>query len=869
MDVNTATDQALLDAAHTIRRGAREDPAVTFAIARRLAARRYLDEARLLAQRLAAAKGSLPPHLTLELIQKWALWTSQNPDAPDDSKHDEALALLESEMPAGEQLSQSTNPETLGIAGGTCKRLWMVDGQRRTLERALAFYERGARAGVAADSGYNAINAAFVLDLLARDEGRDGDDRRRRAEQLRTAVRDQLPSLADTPAWPGGPARRSLPFFWETLAEAHFGLRDYPQATEHLRRAYEVRVAEPWERETTARQFAALARLHDPDARSSGDFERSPAWSVLRDVYGGSAAAGAGSLFAGKLGLSLSGGGFRASLFHIGVLAALAERDLLRHVEALSCVSGGSILGAHYYLEVRQLLQSKADAEITRQDYIDLVERVARDFLAGVQQNLRVRIGTNLLANLRMLFQPGYTTTRRLAELYEECLYARIADDGERELRHLRIRPKGDEALAPKYDNWRRINKVPILILNATSLNTGHNWQFTTSWMGEPPSTIESRVDGNYRLRRLYIDSEAPPAHRGIRIGAAAAASACVPGLFTPLELRELYPGITVRLVDGGVHDNQGMFGLLDQNCSVMIVSDASGQMSTDDAPADGPLGVLLRTVSLLQARVRVACFREIDARRKSGRLKGMLFLHLKRGLEVEARDWVDCGNPKELSPADLLQSHAALTDYRVIKRVQRLLAGVRTDLDSFSDLEAYALMTSGCNMVRATIDDAISGFAVDPRPHDWHFLHLADAMKDERRSKVELEGPLAVGALGMFRMFSLSPWLRALRAAALVGIVGLLGYALVMWRSMPVSTLQGLFAAVALLLMTLLLGRIGLGVVTRLVRYRKTLHQVLLGGALASVGWVFLGLHLKWFDRWFIDRGALPDADRRSLPGR
>ncbi|MCP5188758.1 MAG: hypothetical protein H6991_13405, partial [Pseudomonadales bacterium] len=35
---------------------------------------------------------------------------------------------------------------------------------------------------------------------------------------------------------------------------------------------------------------------------------------------------------AGKLGLALSGGGFRAALFHIGVLARLAECDLLRHV---------------------------------------------------------------------------------------------------------------------------------------------------------------------------------------------------------------------------------------------------------------------------------------------------------------------------------------------------------------------------------------------------------------------------------------------------------------------------------------------------------------------------------------------------------
>jgi predicted acylesterase/phospholipase RssA len=52
----------------------------------------------------------------------------------------------------------------------------------------------------------------------------------------------------------------------------------------------------------------------------------------------------------GKVGLALSGGGFRAAFFHVGVLARLAD------VEALSCVSGGSILGALYYLELRREL---------------------------------------------------------------------------------------------------------------------------------------------------------------------------------------------------------------------------------------------------------------------------------------------------------------------------------------------------------------------------------------------------------------------------------------------------------------------------------------------------------------------------------
>ena len=68
----------------------------------------------------------------------------------------------------------------------------------------------------------------------------------------------------------------------------------------------------------------------------------------------------------GKVGLALSGGGYRASLFHIGVLARLAECNVLRRVEVLSCVSGGSIVGAYYYLKLRQLLQEKPDAEVDR-----------------------------------------------------------------------------------------------------------------------------------------------------------------------------------------------------------------------------------------------------------------------------------------------------------------------------------------------------------------------------------------------------------------------------------------------------------------------------------------------------------------------
>src|SRR5262249_55595239 len=200
-----------------------------------------------------------------------------------------------------------------------------------------------------------------------------------------------------------------------------------------------------------------------------------------------------------EAGLALAGGGFRASVYHIGLLGKLAELDLLRHIESLSCVSSGSIVGAHFYLEVRKLLQEKVDAAITREDYIEIVRRLEKDFYDGVKTNIRTQIAAEWLTNLKMIFLPGYSRTMRAGELYEKELYSRVADglgNGPRWLDDLKIQPKGESnGFSPKDHNWRRFAKVPILVLNATTLNTGHNWQFTATWMGEPPACIDTEID--------------------------------------------------------------------------------------------------------------------------------------------------------------------------------------------------------------------------------------------------------------------------------------------------------------------------------------------------------------------------------------
>ena len=47
-----------------------------------------------------------------------------------------------------------------------------------------------------------------------------------------------------------------------------------------------------------------------------------------------------------RLGLALSGGGLRATLFHLGVVRFLRDAGLLRDITHIVSVSGGSILGA-------------------------------------------------------------------------------------------------------------------------------------------------------------------------------------------------------------------------------------------------------------------------------------------------------------------------------------------------------------------------------------------------------------------------------------------------------------------------------------------------------------------------------------------
>jgi predicted acylesterase/phospholipase RssA len=882
-----------------------------------------------------------------QVFQKYAVYTYKDPDLPVAWRLDRALKILKDSKGARDLLT-TEDQETLGIAGAIYKRKWEIDGQRQHLERALSYYLKGYAQGAPADSrsdilgylqknpdanlradddrGYNGINAAFILDLLAYQEEEEAKNakvpsdtaerRREHARRIREEIVRSVPPLTQKYDWLKGEW-----WFYATVGEAFFGLGDYKTALDWLvtRPTAAGLLAPEWEYESTARQLTRLALLKHESGLSEEQFEQTSTGHALKAFLKDDEKK-LRSAFRGKFGLALSGGGFRASLYHIGVLAKLAELDALRHVEALSCVSGGSIVGAYYYLELRRLYHTRKDEEIKRQDYVDIVKNIEKHFLEGVQRNIRTRILAEFTTNVKLLFWPGYSRTKRVGELYERELFSRVEDEGwfdgprwlptmlakwlgfnrtSRYLTDLYIHPciaagERDEHFYPKHENWKRKNKIPTLILNATSLNTGHVWQFTASYMGEPPDPINNKVDNNFRLRRMYY-KHAPDQYKKFRLGYAVAASSGVPGLFEPLILDRVYPQtnggpqeeISVKLVDGGVYDNQGIAGLLEQDCSVLLVSDASGQTESENVPSSRAFNVLWRANNISMARVRSIQYKDVAGRKNSSLLRGLMYVHLKQELPAKAIAWKTCPDHLKSSEFEEMNSnHNGATSYEISTDIQSQLAAVRTDLDSFSEAEAYALMASGYNMTGTQFEGrekCIDGFT-PVKSEDWEFLKIRECLHDPGKPQEHLNK-----LLGTSSSLFCKVWKQWFPLIVLKWVLAatLLLFAVWAWQHWYDETVVP--AQTARWLQELTVGRIGLavlgmagllisrivlsaiftkvpiGYVMRVIRWRDTLTKIGVGLGMCLFGWLVARLHLHVFDRLFLWHGKLERFPKMS----
>jgi predicted acylesterase/phospholipase RssA len=509
-----------------------------------------------------------------------------------------------------------------------------------------------------------------------------------------------------------------------------------------------------------------------------------------------------------RIGLALSGGGFRASLFHIGVLARLAELDLLRRVEVLSTVSGGSIIGAYYYLKVKQLLEGQRNDEPGVDPYVRIVDEISRDFLEVVQKDLRTRTLLDPRKTARMLHD-DYSRSDRMAGLLSHYLYGPLAGCRAPRLKDIKIHPATEPRGEVDCKAYNRVaeRKIPVLILNATALNNGRSWEFTSSWIGEADEDGASRLasEPGLRLARLRFDAGDHPPERvrkldEVTLGHAVAASACVPAVFQPLAIHDLYrqddSEVVVQLVDGGVYDNQGLAALVASGCTHIIASDASGQLQDAMTPSARILRVVGRTMDISMARIREESVGRTHLRERGEKLvravrsaSGTDGDEAREEAGSDGHDIPDVASSfqvREFAFLHLRQPFAgkagrpALDPAGTSERLAYATSVLRTDLDAFSDVEAFTLMYAGyCLCDERTDADSRPELrrlaARDPSAApsvDWNFLAIRDLLPREgpAADRKRVARLLAVGRSRVFRAIGVGgvwAWLAALVVAA------------------------------------------------------------------------------------------------------
>lgn len=216
-----------------------------------------------------------------------------------------------------------------------------------------------------------------------------------------------------------------------------------------------------------------------------------------------------------KIGLALSGGGFRATAFHGGVLRQLHMMGVVPDVVA--GVSGGAIAAALY-----------ASHHPNPKAALERIENTIRDGIRG-----------QLLRDVKTLFNAAcYRNLPRAWRIW----FVR--------------QPPYIDAYRAIFDNKRMIDTpaTPALIICATRENPSKAWMFTRDAMGEyPPSfPIEST-----------------------ELGSAVAVSAALPPFLPPWRPAHMGQDAPV-LADGGLWSNFGIQHLIDAGCTDIILSDAS-----------------------------------------------------------------------------------------------------------------------------------------------------------------------------------------------------------------------------------------------------------------------------------------------------
>lgn len=276
--------------------------------------------------------------------------------------------------------------------------------------------------------------------------------------------------------------------------------------------------------------------------------------------------------------LCLSGGGYRAMVFHLGALMRLNELGFLPRLARISSVSGGSIAAGVLALNWKQL------------NFDD--KGVGRDFLQAVTQPIRNLAGKTIDATaiLEGLLLPG-TVADKVRTAYQQYLFG--------------------------HATLQDIPDSPRFVFNATNVQSLALWRFSRSYMRD------------YRVGEVKNPK--------VELAMAVAASSAFPPVLSPAELRldaaAYTPGsgmdlqkepftTDVVLTDGGVYDNLGLETVW-KRYDTILASDGGGAYAPEAEPKRDWARHAYRILSLVDNQVRSLRKRQVIASFRRGDRQG------------------------------------------------------------------------------------------------------------------------------------------------------------------------------------------------------------------------------------------------------
>ena len=308
-----------------------------------------------------------------------------------------------------------------------------------------------------------------------------------------------------------------------------------------------------------------------------------------------------------KIGLALSGGGYRAAAYHIGTLRALHRLGILNKVDVISSVSGGSITAAYYAL-------NKDNYEDFEKGFIRCLSKsvlwssflylgIAGLFLLGTSvamSHLTAYLTSFLFPNQPILSGVCAALAGVIVFFLLLVLFLKYSFDT---LPTSKLISRLYNKVFFKQKTLGDLPDSPTLCINSTNIATQVPFYFSKKAMGE----YAYRVEG----KSIFNPERFP-------IASAVMASSCVHYGFTPItidkeHLIEEYGNCPnkpepPKLIDGGTYDNQGTHKLCHKksrfHTDFIIVSDA-GNNTVSASGTTNIFNQTMNTINLMMERIK------------------------------------------------------------------------------------------------------------------------------------------------------------------------------------------------------------------------------------------------------------------------